>query len=151
MTQILALFESSCHPQYSTQRAESSLQFVDRIIRALSLSMIDMEDPDVCMFSPDSPPVVCTPDYQTPGNCDCTSTPPTNGVFGEDRNAIFQPSSLPWDEGFPEEIRKEECRRICWSALNLIASYTAQCAAFHQEPMELYLTEPVNVRVLYSF
>ncbi|KAI0088094.1 hypothetical protein BDY19DRAFT_891709 [Irpex rosettiformis] len=146
---ILALFESSCHPQYSTQRAESSLQFVDRIIRALSLSMIDVEDPDVCMFSPDSPPVVCIPDYQTPQSCDCTSALATNGIFGEDRNSLFQPSSLPWDEEFPEEMRKEECRRICWSALNLIASYTAQCAAFHQEPMELYLTDAVNYAILF--
>ena len=52
----------------------------------------------------------------------------------------------PWDPNWTiDECRKEEARRVCWSALNLIANCTAQCVAFHQEPIDLALMEPSNV------
>ncbi|KAI0338268.1 hypothetical protein BDW22DRAFT_1415626 [Trametopsis cervina] len=147
---ILALFESSCHPQYSPERAEQSLQFVDRIIRGLSLTMIDMEDGDVCMFQVASPPCVyLPPTYEAPRRCNCSPLLAANAVSPVEHNYNYQTSRPAWDPASPEELRKEECRRICWSALNLVASYTAQCAAFHQEPIELYLTEPSNYAILF--
>jgi hypothetical protein len=114
----------------------------------MSTTMIDMEDEDVCMFNLDSPPVVYIPQaYIPPKRCDCS---PSNGAVSPvDRDHTYQSSLPPWDLSSPQAMRNEECRRICWSALNLIASYTAQCAAFHQEPMNLYLTEPANVRISY--
>lgn len=103
--------------------------------------MIDIDDADVCMFAPGGVPVVYLPQgYVSPNRCNCTNqlTSPV------DHNSLYLASNPSWDTS-PEEMRKEECRRICWSALNLVASYTAQCAAFHEEPLELYLTEPSNV------
>lgn len=147
--QILALFEASTHPEHSQTRADAALQFVDRIVRTLSLPMIDIGDPDVCNYNPRSIPVVYFPSgYTSPDRCRCVgsasspqtpTSPPTRYSF----NFSYAP---PWDEHAPvEERRKEECRRICWAALSLIANYTAQCAAFHQDPIELTLTEPSNV------
>lgn len=43
------------------------------------------------------------------------------------------------------EIRREETRRLCWSALALAAAHTAHCAAFNREPLELFLIQPENV------
>ena len=44
---MLALFESSAHPQYSRPRAASSISYLDNIIRRLQLTVIDNNDPDV--------------------------------------------------------------------------------------------------------
>jgi len=46
-------------------------------------------------------------------------------------------------------MHKEACRRLCWSALNLVASYTSHCIAFRKEPTDLYLTDPANFRLLF--
>ncbi|KIP09470.1 hypothetical protein PHLGIDRAFT_126340 [Phlebiopsis gigantea 11061_1 CR5-6] len=150
---ILALFESSSHPEHSQARADASLQFVDRIVQTLSLPMIDIDDREVCSYNPRSIPIVYYPSgYAPPERCGCIrgasspqspSSPPTRFSF----SFSYTP---PWDEHAPvEERRREECRRICWSALNLVANYTAQCAAFHQEPIELSLTEPSNFCILF--
>lgn len=132
--------------------------FVDRIITNTSLSMIDMDDPDVSLYRNRSIPVVALPSgYQFPPQCSCvcsaistgTRTPPPlpNGLPERfSFNFAFNP---PWDPNWTiQERRAEECRRVCWSALNLVANYTAQCAAFHQEPVELRLMEPANVSTL---
>lgn len=143
VTQILALFESSAHPEHSTERANSALQLMDRIIVNLSLQMGDYGDPDVIAFQSRSVPSVIIDHYITPERCSCF-----NGHIAHDISFAFNP---PWDpEWSPEQMRKEECRRICWSALTLIANHTAQCAAFHQEPLDLELAEPAKVRNLHN-
>ncbi|KAJ6607183.1 hypothetical protein B0H10DRAFT_1956531 [Mycena sp. CBHHK59/15] len=46
-----------------------------------------------------------------------------------DRDSIWS-SVLPWDPTWSaREIRDEECRRLCWSALSLVTSYRAECMA----------------------
>ena len=42
-------------------------------------------------------------------------------------------------------MEKEETRRLCWAALSLAAEHTAHCAAFHTEPLDLFLSGPENV------
>ena len=148
--QILALFESSCHPQYSNARAEASLQIMDNIIRTLGLTQIDKDDPDVCQCLPDNVPTVFfPPNYVPPRHCACpTSVPLGPNVLSPtslDHSVFYRTHNPDWDYTSSEEMRREECRRICWSALNLVASYTAQCAALHDTPMELYLSDPSNV------
>ena len=148
--QILALFESSSHPEHSQARADAALQFVDRIVQTLSLPMIDIDDREVCTYSPRSIPVVYHPSgYAPPERCGCIrgAASPQSPASPPTRYSYSFSHTPPWDEQAPvEERRREECRRICWSALNLIANYTAQCAAFHQDPIELSLMEPSNVR-----
>ena len=55
---MLALFESSAHPQYSPARAASSISYLDNIIRRLQLTVIDNNDPDVSSFKPHHVPSV---------------------------------------------------------------------------------------------
>ncbi|PSS38007.1 hypothetical protein PHLCEN_2v147 [Hermanssonia centrifuga] len=148
---VLALFESSSHPEHSTQRATESLRFVDRIISALSLSRIDEGDPDVCVFHPDNIPIVFTPGYDLPTTCACVAAPHSPS---SEESPIHSRSHFsynpPWESSWtPDEHRKEECRRVCWCALNLVSSYTAQCAAFHDEPLDLRLSDPANYAILF--
>ncbi|KAF8883073.1 hypothetical protein CPB84DRAFT_1750754 [Gymnopilus junonius] len=51
---------------------------------------------------------------------------------------------LPWDNAWSsDEIRDEEIRRLCWSALSLISEYIAQCEAFNEDAHAfIYLTPP---------
>lgn len=122
------------------------MQFVDRIIFALSLQRIDEGDIDVPVFRPDQPPMVFTPDFDpVPERCRCISpalptSPGDQGHYAA--TFIYVP---PWTGKSDQENDKEECRRICWAALTLMSNYTATCAVFHQEPVTLQLTDPCNV------
>ena len=148
-SQIIALFESSTHPEHTKARADQALQFVDRIITTTSLSMMDIDDPDVPTYSARSVPMVNLGEgYVVPRACGCirgtVNSPPLNGT--SERFSYSFGYNPPWDPQWPiTEQRKEEFRRVCWSAVNLISNYTSQCAAFHQEPIELHLMEPANV------
>ncbi|GJE92836.1 hypothetical protein PsYK624_089940 [Phanerochaete sordida] len=151
---ILAIFESSSHPDHSQDRADGALQFMDRIIQALGLTMVDMDDPDVCVYSPRTIPMVFfQPGYVSPRDCGCVPS-----VAGASMNSGVAPQhyafsftfSPPWDPSWGvAEIVREESRRVCWSALNLIANYTAQSVAFHQAPLDLFLMEPANYCILF--
>jgi hypothetical protein len=51
-----------------------------------------------------------------------------------------------WTEG---EIRKEECRRLCWSTLMLISGHTSYAAAINiRHSSNFFVMEPSNVRYL---
>jgi hypothetical protein len=149
---MLALFESSAHPQYSPTRAASSLGYLDNIIRRLQLTTIDSNDPDVSSFKPHHVPSVKT---RSPSGlkdhsqkCSCIPLPP-NANLPPDHFSSSWSYAPPWDPSWsPNEVNKEECRRLCWSALTLIAGYTSQSAAFDKEPLQFHLTDPGNVRVV---
>nr|VWP02472.1 Zn(2)-C6 fungal-type domain-containing protein [Ganoderma boninense] len=137
---ILALFESSCHPMYSPEQATGALQLLDRIVHVLSLYSVDRDDPCANIFVARSVPVVYVGDgYQRPASCSCSPYSSPVGSPGP------FPVNAPWDPHWDDmEIRREECRRLCWCALTLVSSYTAHCSAFHTEPVELSLAEPSN-------
>jgi hypothetical protein len=48
-----------------------------------------------------------------------------------------------WSEG---EIKKEECRRLCWSTLMLVSGHTSFAAAVNWGNLDLFMIEPSNVR-----
>lgn len=51
-----------------------------------------------------------------------------------------------WDDSWTEvQIRKELCRRLCWSALSLVSGHTSYVTASKRIPAELFLIEPANV------
>ncbi|KAK7692152.1 hypothetical protein QCA50_003771 [Cerrena zonata] len=142
---ILALFESSSHPKYSSERAKNALEFMDRIIMTLSLTFTDTHDPDVSRYAPHGVPMVHIPQPLNK-TCQCLD-PSTNLELQSGFSFTFNP---PWGTDWTlEEIRREECRRICWSALTLVSSHTSQCAAFHEEPLQLQLAEPSNYALLF--
>ncbi|KAH9940377.1 uncharacterized protein BXZ73DRAFT_88637 [Epithele typhae] len=145
---ILALFESSAHPLYSPERAKEALQLMDQIIHVLSLPSMDRDDPSASSFRPREVPMVDLPDrYETPSRCRCP--PPATG-FLVDSASLNLMENARWDQNASvTEIRKEECRRLCWCALTLVSAYTAQCSAFHTEPAPLNLAEPSKYALLF--
>ncbi|KAH6912789.1 hypothetical protein BKA70DRAFT_1097562 [Coprinopsis sp. MPI-PUGE-AT-0042] len=55
---LLAFFEVCAHPRHKGERSKSSLLLLDAIIRSLSLTFVDADDPDTSLFPPGSVPVV---------------------------------------------------------------------------------------------
>ncbi|KAI0060933.1 hypothetical protein BV25DRAFT_1857983 [Artomyces pyxidatus] len=51
-----------------------------------------------------------------------------------------------WSEG---DVRKEECRRLSWSALTLAAGYSSYTAASNGKPLDLFMIEPSNYTLLF--
>ena len=143
-SQMLALFETSAHPHYSPGRAAASLSYLDTIIRRLQLSIIDANDLEVSAFKPHQVPSVKSNIPKDRGQkCSCL---PLNTNLPPDHFSSSWSYAPPWDSNWTStEIHKEECRRLCWSALTLIAGYTSQSAAFDAEPTKFYLTDPSNV------
>ena len=47
-----------------------------------------------------------------------------------------------WTEG---EIKKEECRRLCWSTLMLVSGHSSYSDAVNWRFQELFMVEPSNV------
>ncbi|KAG5639438.1 hypothetical protein H0H81_002309 [Sphagnurus paluster] len=55
---LLALFEVCAHPLHSSERCNSSMVVLDSIIRSLSLTLVDANDPKASTFLPGSVPAV---------------------------------------------------------------------------------------------
>ncbi|KAJ4491023.1 hypothetical protein J3R30DRAFT_3277042 [Lentinula aciculospora] len=144
---ILTLFETSVHPQFNPDRISDSLVFLDEIIRHLGLTSIDGSDPDVCVYPRGGVPVVIT---SGPDNRDrkCTCIPIDATHPPDPVTSWSYPP--PWDSSWtPVQIRDEECRRVCWCAVGLIASYNAQCVAFDRKCPNLFLSDCSNFTLLF--
>ncbi|KAG8747602.1 hypothetical protein FRC10_000144 [Ceratobasidium sp. 414] len=160
---LLALFEVSAHPEHSTTRSRSALIFLDNIIRLLGLTVLDVMDPGVKVFSPDQVPRLplspkkgdgLTPSVQYPLTAHSSSTVPATcschalSIACTATHAQMTPfwiSSPGWDPSWTEaEIRREESRRLVWSSLTLAAGFTAHDAAFAKDPAELHLVHASN-------
>jgi len=75
--------------------------------------------------------------------CSCI---PSNTPIPQDHLSSFWSCPLPWDSTWSAtEARKEQSRRLCWSALNLVASYTSRCALFNKKTPDFFLSDPANV------
>lgn len=118
------------------------------MIQSLRLTTIDANDRDVCAFLPGHVPMAqIDPSISDSPNRKCTCIP----VDAAQPPNPFTSWSyiLPWDPLWTEtQIRDEECRRLCWSALSLICSYISQCAAFDIDPPDFFLSSSSNVSQL---
>ncbi|KAG9101620.1 hypothetical protein FS749_005158 [Ceratobasidium sp. UAMH 11750] len=160
---LLALFEVSAHPEHSTARSRSALVFLDNIIRLLGLTVLDVMDPAVKVFSPDQVPRLplspkksdnLTPSAPYPLTAHSGPTIPTTcachtlSIVCTTTHAQMTPfwvSSPGWDPSWTEaEIRREESRRLVWSSLTLAAGFTAHDAAFAKDPADLHLVHASN-------
>lgn len=157
--QILALFESSAHHLYTPERQRQSLILLDHIVRALGLTFLDNNEHEVSVFTPNAVPVAHKRPYDgmskdelrsprtTSRKCACIAP---NASIPLDHFSSWS-YAPPWDPTWnTDQMNREACRRLCWSALNLVASYTSHCIAFRKEPTDLYLTDPANVSTLVS-
>ncbi|KAF5376310.1 hypothetical protein D9615_008498 [Tricholomella constricta] len=146
---ILALFETSAHPNYSPDRLEQALLNLDYIIRTTSLTTIDANDPEVVHYPAGCVPMVNleplteeTPDRK----CTCIPADAAQAPNPFSSWSYIPPWDPTWTDG---EIRDEECRRLCWSALSLMCNYVSQCVAFNREPPDFFLTNSSNYALLF--
>ncbi|KAG8714331.1 hypothetical protein FRC11_008894, partial [Ceratobasidium sp. 423] len=160
---LLALFEVSAHPEHSTERSRSALIFLDGIIRLLGLTVLDVMDPQTAVFTADKVPTLAlsrrrgapssagkllgapqAPASAGTATCAChalsIACTTTHGQL-----TPFWVSAPGWDPNWNEaEIRREESRRLVWSALTLAAGFTAHDAAFAKDPTELHIIDAAN-------
>jgi len=60
-------------------------------------------------------------------------------------------STPSWDENWSEgEIRKESCRRLCWSSVVLAAGHSSYTTAYKANGLDLFITDPANVRCVHT-
>ncbi|ETW81210.1 hypothetical protein HETIRDRAFT_245172, partial [Heterobasidion irregulare TC 32-1] len=146
---FLALFETSAHPQYSAARSDSALMFLDNIVASLRLTYLDANDPDPIDYSVAGVPVAHSGDYEVPKRCECINIPLGVPYVASKESWSFVPA---WDSSWsPSDIRKEETRRLCWSALMLAANHTSSCASSYpqRKPLDLFLINSANFKLLF--
>ncbi|KAJ7137570.1 hypothetical protein C8R43DRAFT_1072243 [Mycena crocata] len=149
---IIAIYESSAHPEYHPDRLARALTFLDEVLSTLNLTALDAGNPDVCRFARDAAPVVPAPAID-PRTTPCACVP--TGTPAPERNSSMWASSsaLPWDPNWSaREIRAEECRRVCWSALTLVTSFRAEGMALAPTDdmfLGLRICEPANYLLLF--
>ncbi|KAL4078296.1 hypothetical protein V8B97DRAFT_1936553 [Scleroderma yunnanense] len=155
---MLAVYESSAHHLYTAERERKALVHLDHIIRTLGLAFMDSNEPEVSTFTPNIVPIARRRTFgSTPKDnvrsspiahkCSCISFPSNSPVMPDQYSSFWiftPPCDSHWNS---EEADKEDCRRLCWSALSLVAGYTSRCLAFRKEPSELFMTDPANVSV----
>jgi hypothetical protein len=184
--QLLALFEVSSHPRHSSERSTSSMVMLDSIIRSLSLTLVDADDPSASMFSPGTVPVVSSPKARAawfPKQQPLATSPDVQ--FGADGHVAALPtqshrvadkgcncrrftlgehcpsandyapmwnSTPAWDETWSEgDIRKESCRRLCWSSMILAAGHISYTTAHRSQGLDLFIADPANVSIFSLF
>jgi hypothetical protein len=160
---------------------------LDQIIRTLSLTFLDADEPNVSVFSrrevpqihPEhkqaqktlwhgpshsaddnlqEDPIRATESHKTHHSqresnpltqierCSCVAM-----SLGQRWAAAFEHTPLwlstpAWDENWTEaEIRKESCRRLCWSSVILAAGHSSYTTAYKTNGLDLFITEPANV------
>jgi hypothetical protein len=154
-------------------RIHSALDILDSIIRSLGITNLDANDPAASTFTRNSVPAVdasseqyfsasqsftssmsipsptlqSAVDTTTSGSrCSC-DTFSIGSQWPEAQSQVPGWITTPmwnseWTEG---EIKKEECRRLCWSTLMLVSGHTSYSDAVNWRLQELFMVEPSNV------
>ncbi|KAJ7108310.1 hypothetical protein C8R44DRAFT_636865, partial [Mycena epipterygia] len=159
---LVAIYESSAHPEYHPDRLARAIAFLDEAISALGFTAADAARPDVCRYARGAAPVVDVRRSNTgtgastlsgintnaAARCTClppgTPTPPppsssypsssmsSHGHAHAPNTTYYGPgsSALPWDPRWSaREVKDEEVRRVCWSALGLVTGWRMECLA----------------------
>lgn len=178
---LLALFEVCAHPRHSSERSKSAMIMLDSIIRSLSLTLVDADDPSTSVFPPGSVPTVRSQKF-LPSTARFSDQPPIrilrdnssaqhtslNSSHGGDdclcnsmtlrecwptsrEHAPLWGATPAWNEGWSEgEIRKESCRRLCWSSSILAAGHVSYTMAHRSKGLDLFISNPANYALLFS-
>lgn len=137
------------HPYHSTERTNSSMVMLDSIIRSLSLTTIDADHPYVSVFQPRSVPiisVVSNAKVSRQVGCSCRALTLGQVSRSSHEHTPLWTATAAWNPDWTiAEVRKEECRRLCWSTLQLAAGHTAHAAAFSASPVDYFCIQPANV------
>ncbi|KAG6903252.1 hypothetical protein C0995_000147 [Termitomyces sp. Mi166 len=173
---LLALFEVCAHPLHSSERSNSSLIMLDSIIRSLSLTFVDADNPKTTKFSPGAVPAVFDPSqnewlfseedfnpHMPPNNaklprelasepgCSCRSlTLITHQQESSEQTPLWTLTPAWSDRWNEAEIRKESCRRLCWSSMILAAGHVSYTTAHRSGILKLFISDPANYALLFS-
>ena len=157
------MFEVCAHPRHSSERSSSSMVMLDSIIRSLSLTLVDADDPNASMFSPGMVPVVtspkqptvwfpdeplsrASPDSATENGCSCNQITLGGHWPSAAEHAPLWGCTPVWDDSWSEgEIHKESCRRLCWSSMILAAGHISYTTAHRSHCLDLFIADPANV------
>lgn len=142
---------------------------LDSLIRYLRLSSLDEDDPRVTRFAPRTAPVVSSyPPLHThhdpaefvaaqqagstplqpnvPAKCWCANYMLGNMSPDTIELAPLWSHTAGWPAHWTErDIRREECRRLIWSSVILIAGYASYNTASGRLLPDLTLMDPSNV------
>ncbi|KAJ7025394.1 hypothetical protein C8F04DRAFT_1046634 [Mycena alexandri] len=168
---LLAMFEICANPNHSSERSASAMVTLDSIIRSLSLTMVDLNDPHTSTFSPGKVPAVVTTvgmvyNGHNPGQ---HNYPYSSLPISTDRGCSCKAMTLrdqwpeavehtplwaqtpAWNASWSDaEIRKESCRRLCWSSMILAAAHSGYSSANHLHGVNLFIGDPSNYALLFS-
>ncbi|KAJ3777956.1 hypothetical protein FB446DRAFT_715701 [Lentinula raphanica] len=167
---LLALFEVCAHPEHSTSRSVSAIVMLDSIIRCLSLTVLDADDPNVSLFAagqvpkvhnhstPWSPAEQIIPNIQrhsgaltTSSGCSCLSRTLEKYWPQSTEHSPLWATTAAWNPAWSEgEIRKESSRRLCWAAISLAAGHVSYASANDSHIPNLYIADPSNFALLFS-
>ncbi|KNZ81288.1 Quinic acid utilization activator, partial [Termitomyces sp. J132] len=133
---LLALFEVCAHPLHSSERTNSSLVMLDSIIRSLSLTFVDADNPKTTKFSP---------------GCSCRSLTLITYQQESSEQTPLWTLTPAWNDRWNDaEIKKESCRRLCWSSMILAAGHVSYTTAHRSGILKLFISDPANYALLLS-
>ncbi|KAF9267309.1 hypothetical protein L218DRAFT_855595 [Marasmius fiardii PR-910] len=167
---LLALFEVCSHPEHSTSRSVSAIMMLDAIIRSLALTGVDRNDPQASVFRVGGVPSIALREQSAlPRTSECGYPSMPNGSYFTASGCSCQsvtlgthwPQSLEhvplwaqtpaWNPNWSEaEIKKESCRRLCWSASSLAAGHVSYAVATSSSQPDLFIGDPANYALLFS-
>ncbi|KAG7088294.1 hypothetical protein E1B28_012305 [Marasmius oreades] len=167
---LLALFEICSHPEHSTARSVSAIMMLDAIIRSLALTDVDRNDPQASVFRVGGVPSIGVREqlslsrtsecgypsmpngsYFTASGCSCQSV--TLGTHWPQslEHVPLWAQTPAWDPNWSEaEVKKESCRRLCWSASSLAAGHVSYAVATSSSHPDLFIGDPANYALLFS-
>ncbi|KAF7314507.1 Zn(2)-C6 fungal-type domain-containing protein [Mycena kentingensis (nom. inval.)] len=168
---MLAMFEVCAHPNHTTNRSASAMRLLDAIIRSLSLTRVDHDDPNTTIFPPNQVPEVPSQphhvvksmnsyyDYQpqstlpvsTDRGCSCLSLTLKEQWPQTMEHTPLWAQTPAWSAEWSEaEIQKESCRRLCWSAMVLAAGHSNYSYTSSTPNVDLFIADPSNYALLFS-
>ena len=132
------------------------MNLLDGVIRCLSLARLDVEAPDVATFTTNATPSGDTlAPHSNLAVLESSLCPCDQQSLGSLNPAVFaQVPSWGPTQGFDPawsvaEIRKDECRRLVWIAVAILAREAETAYLLGRPFQSLFMTDPTNVRTLY--
>ncbi|EIN12958.1 hypothetical protein PUNSTDRAFT_118598 [Punctularia strigosozonata HHB-11173 SS5] len=170
---LIAMFESCPHPWGTKERAASAMKVLDGLIRTLALTSVDI---DAVQQQTQQRQHIASPiasqrniQHQLSPHARSLATPlrpvtvaATRGcrcavlTLGANWEGAREHTPLwlntpAWDSRWSEsEIRREECRRICWTSATLTASHASFEHASRFRSSDLFMADPANFAVMFS-
>ncbi len=149
---VLSIFETCPHPLHSLERSAAALKQMDAIMQMFCLFAIDVTDERVSIYLPNQVPKLSIDSATGDSMPDGILSPEIEKTVlaPEDQSSRHQAamwSPVPkWPAHWTEsDMRKDESRRVAWTASSVVAAFSAWSLAMGTPPLDLYSAQPENV------